>query len=262
MQITPEEEPKKYTPAPEETVSGTMKGLLSSGSSYLEAAKTRGTQYAAQRGLLNTSMAAGASEAEAIKSALPIAQQDAGYMQNRGLATQQGEIQTGLYRTQGEISGGLLAQEGTQAKELSAQESEQTLGRETALTAQKGTIQSQLAEQEAKDRAALSAQESTQEITLENIQQDGANYRLSIENDLKTKLAEMELSSQEKTSVGNAMTDMGVQFTEELANIQRDPNVTAANKTAAILTLQAAYQSNLASLASIYSIIISWETVV
>jgi len=260
MQIIPEEE-KKYTPAPEETVAGTMKGLLSSGSSYLEAAKTRGTQFAAQRGLLNTSMAAGASEAEAIKSALPIAQQDAGYMQQRGLATQGGEIQTGLYRTQGEISGGLLAQEGEQARRLSTQESEQTLGRETALTAQKGTIQSQLAEQEAKDRAALSAQESTQEITLENIQQDGANYRLGLENDVKTKLAEMELSSQEKTSVGNAMTELGNLFTEQLANIQRDPNVTAVNKTAAIKTLQAAYQSNLASLASIYSIIISWQTV-
>jgi len=262
MQIIPEEEPKKYQPAPEETVAGTMKGLLSSGSSYLEAAKTRGTQFAAQRGLLNTTMAAGASEAEAIKSALPIAQQDAGYMQNRGLETQRGEIQTGLYRTQGEISGGLLAQEGEQAKELSAQESGQTLGRETALTAQKGTIQSELTAQEAAAKAALSTQEAGQAITLENIQQEGANYRLGLENDLKTKLAEMELSSQEKTSVGNAMTDMGVQFSEELTNIQRDPNVSAANKTRTIRTLQAAYQSNLMSLANIYSVELTWQPVV
>lgn len=257
MQVIPEEE-KRYKPVEEETVAGQMGGLLSSGSSYLEAAKTRGEQFANRRGLLNTSMAAGATEAEAIKAALPIAQQDAGYMQSRGLESQKGDIQTGLYETQGRISGGLLAQEGEQAKELS------TLGygQEQALTAQKGDIQTGLTELEAKKRAGLSAQEHTQGIALEEIQQGGANYRLGLENDIKTRLAGTEISSNERASFGNAMAEMGLQFEESLANIQRDPNVLAENKTAVIRSAQDAYQSNLESLASIYGVTLSWNPVI
>ena len=51
--------------------------LLSEGSSYLDLARTGAAQTANSRGLLNSSMAAGAGEAAAIGAALPIAQSDA-----------------------------------------------------------------------------------------------------------------------------------------------------------------------------------------
>lgn len=257
MQVIPEEE-EKYKPAEEETVAGQMGGLLSSGSSYLEAAKTRGEQFANRRGLLNTSMAAGATEAEAIKAALPIAQQDAGYMQSRGLEAQKGDIQSGLYKTQGRISGGLLAQEGTQAKELSK------LGytQEAGLAAQKGEIQTGLTELEAGKRSELSAQEATQATEIENIQQVGANYRLGLENDIKMQLAGVELASQERTALGEAMTEMGKQFEDNLSNVQRDPNVKSENKTSVIESIQRAYQADLTSLSNIYGVEISWVIVV
>lgn len=60
------------------TVESRLTGLLSQNSDYMRSARTTGTQMANRRGMLNTSMAAGASQAEAIKAALPIAQQDAG----------------------------------------------------------------------------------------------------------------------------------------------------------------------------------------
>lgn len=245
----PAEAPEFATPTMEyeDTTAGQMEKLLSSDSPYLEAARTRGKQFAGQRGLLSSSMAAGATEAEAIKAALPIAQQDAGYMQSRGLEAQRGGIQAGLYETQGRISGGLLAQEGAQARELSA------LG---------GEIQTGLTELEAKQKAGLSAQEATQEIALENIQQEGANYRFNIENDLKVQMAEMELSSNERSGFAAAMSSMGRQFEESIANVQRDPNVTAENKTAAIITLQDAYQANLETLAGIYDLPLSWAPLI
>ena len=67
------------------------------------------------RGLLNSTMAGTAGEKAAIESALPIAQQDAGYRQELGtiekqtdaqsrLQAEQGDIQKGLYEKQGEIS--------------------------------------------------------------------------------------------------------------------------------------------------------------
>ena len=58
-------------------VSGRLNTLLDSDSPYLARARTRGKQYANRRGLLNSSIAAGASEASAIDAALPIAQGDA-----------------------------------------------------------------------------------------------------------------------------------------------------------------------------------------
>ena len=63
-----------YTP---ELTSDRLTGLLSSDNPYMKQAKTAGTQMAAQRGLLNSSMAAGASQGAAIQAAAPIAQQDA-----------------------------------------------------------------------------------------------------------------------------------------------------------------------------------------
>ena len=96
-----------YTPpAPDKntTVAGNLEGLLSSKSPYMENARSRAQQEMNSRGLLNTTMAGTAGEKAAIESALPIAQQDAGFAQQQELATQQGAIQKGLYETQGNIS--------------------------------------------------------------------------------------------------------------------------------------------------------------
>lgn len=58
-------------------VSGRLHGLLQSDSPYIDRARTRARQYANRRGLMNSSIAAGAGEAAAIDAALPIAQADA-----------------------------------------------------------------------------------------------------------------------------------------------------------------------------------------
>jgi hypothetical protein len=91
--ITPLEPPQdidaatigEYTPYtdvqgqvnPESTVEGRLSGLLSQNSDYIQRARTGATQTANRRGMLNSSMAAGAAEGAAIDRALPIAQQDA-----------------------------------------------------------------------------------------------------------------------------------------------------------------------------------------
>ena len=54
-----------------------LTGLLASDSPYLARARTRGLQHANRRGLLSSSIAAGASEAAAIDAAAPIALADA-----------------------------------------------------------------------------------------------------------------------------------------------------------------------------------------
>ena len=59
------------------TVEGRLEGLLSQSNPYIDRARTEAAQYSNRRGMLNSSMAAGAAEGAAIDRALPIAQQDA-----------------------------------------------------------------------------------------------------------------------------------------------------------------------------------------
>ena len=102
--------PSTDIPTGENTVEGRLQGLLLSESPYLKAAQADAVKASNRRGLVNSTMAATAGEKAAIDAALPIAQQDAGYLQNLGLQENQGKIQEGLYKTQGDISSALSAQ--------------------------------------------------------------------------------------------------------------------------------------------------------
>lgn len=62
---------------PQQTVQYQLNQILNSNSPLLQGARTRGLQYANQRGLLNSSIAAQASEQAAIEAATRIAEQDA-----------------------------------------------------------------------------------------------------------------------------------------------------------------------------------------
>jgi hypothetical protein len=92
------------------TVEDRLTNLLNKDNPFLMGAKTRAQQTAQSMGLQNSLMAATAGEKAAIETALPIAQQDAGYYQQKGLQSQQGDIQKSLYETQGDISAKLSKQ--------------------------------------------------------------------------------------------------------------------------------------------------------
>lgn len=126
--------------AGKETVSGQLNTLLSSGSPYVERAKAGALETANSRGLINSSMAAGAGEAAAIDAAMPIATADAnvygtvagtnqtttnaaktfnaGATNTSNLQTAQAANTSGLQAQAGEIQTGLQELKGTQATQL------------------------------------------------------------------------------------------------------------------------------------------------
>ncbi len=59
------------------SVSGRLKGLLATDNPLMQQARTTGLQQANRRGLLNSSMAVGAAQAEMLRTAVPIASQEA-----------------------------------------------------------------------------------------------------------------------------------------------------------------------------------------
>jgi len=95
------------------TVAGQLNTLLKSDSPYIQLAQTKAKEQAAGRGLLNSSMAAGAGQRAAIESALPIAQQDAETYSKFGLQQQQAENLTATNLAEGIISEQITNQQAT-----------------------------------------------------------------------------------------------------------------------------------------------------
>lgn len=60
---------------PNEMVQSSLEAMLDPSSSYIRNARQRGAEYAASRGGINSSIAAGAAERAAIEAATPLAQQ-------------------------------------------------------------------------------------------------------------------------------------------------------------------------------------------
>ncbi len=224
-----------YTPTPAETVEGRMEGLLKKGSTYLDAARTRGMQYANQRGLLNTSIAAEATEKAAIEAALPIVQQDAGYMQNRSLVEQEGAIQSALSSQGSKQQAGLYGVQGQISSQLSAQEAGQAMG--------------------------LSKQEAGQAMGLEQAKQEWTNYRMDVENKTKLQIAQMDISSKEKQAFEKSMSTTGETMINQIASIQQNKDIDASAKTTIIKQIQDQYLANMNTLASIYGVQVDWSPI-
>ena len=81
---------------PEDTVKQQLSSLLAGDSTYIDQARARALQTANSRGLLNTSLAAGAGAEAAISQGLPIAQQDAATFFKQGLTNQEATNQFSL----------------------------------------------------------------------------------------------------------------------------------------------------------------------
>ena len=72
----------------DDTVEHRLTGLIDDNSKYIQQARDNSAQQANRRGLINSSIAAGAGQKAAIESALPIAQQDAQTYYDQGKTNQ------------------------------------------------------------------------------------------------------------------------------------------------------------------------------
>lgn len=107
-----------WTPE-EDGVASRIAAITAGNADYIKQARTTGFQAASRRGLGNSSMAAGASEAEAIRAAAPVASQEAQQTFQKNLTTQQGLIGSDQL-----------------ARQIAAQERQQITASTTDLTAQ------------------------------------------------------------------------------------------------------------------------------
>jgi len=231
-----------------------LTGLLSGNSDYLKRAQGTAAVAANRRGMLNSSMAAGAGTAAAIDAALPIAQQDAsthaqseltkqGYFNNTSLADQQavntsklsaqdstqrsGEIQqqfqgtSELANQQGQLTSNLSAQEATQQAGLQASQA----GYQSALQAQGAAENSQAAEQQFQFQKTLQSMDESSRMELLGVQQQHA------------------MLLQQSQSAANRFQDLA----QQISSISTSPDMNPEQKAAAINQLMALSNKSLAT---------------
>ena len=93
------------------SVASQLDTLLNSESPYIKQARMQGEEQAQSRGMLNTSMSAGAAQREAIKAAMPIAQQDAQTAASFNQQQQASENQMEIIQTEAIVSGEIVKQD-------------------------------------------------------------------------------------------------------------------------------------------------------
>lgn len=144
---------------PGETVEGRLTNILKSGSPLFEDARTMAAQAANRRGLINSSMAVGAGEEAVIRTALPIAQQDA----QAALTVSQNNMQAGNraseFNATSENQFGIQNLQGNQQMELQRLRGEQETG-----------LQQLRGQQEMAIQTAIQSLRGEQQLALTNLE--------------------------------------------------------------------------------------------
>jgi len=210
-----------------ETVAGQMTGLLSSNNPYIAEGRQRGVEMANQRGLLNSSISAGAAEREGIKAAMPIATQDAATYFQQGRANQ--DIGA---KTQGIEQGQQYALQGQEQEAAIKQNLMQTeQGQQLEKMREDAAIRGQMLDLDSQVRERLSGIEQGYALELESMQQ---NYEI----------------------IKNKDTQMGGMYADALKSIATfldNPDMSAAQQQTGLNTIISNLQAGLQFMAGITS---------
>ncbi len=215
---------------PNSTVRTQMEGLLAEDSQFLQLAKQGAKEEASSRGLLNSSIAAGAGQRAAIQSALPIAQQDAQTYGNQQIANQKYQNDYGLQENQANYTNEMADNEVARQEQLAITKTE--LNKDAAQYAAEldmlkqndaQAYQTFLTNLNTSNQQELMAAEAHIKNELASIQQD---YAVQLEK-IKTNLAIQ----------GNIDSQVGALYADNIKSIGTilaSPDILAADKNSLV----------------------------
>lgn len=257
--------------APNETVQGQLDSILAKDSPLMQRARTLATQQMAQRGLVNSSMAAGATEAALIDRATPIAAADANTYANRSTAIMNAQNEAQQFNV-GQSNNMYLqqAQQKFQAAQAELDRAQQTFLADKSIAAQQAlqaaqqvfqaaqseldranqlsVAQLQIGAQTSLQGAQLAAQASMQSSQL-------AFQATQAQLDRANQLSLLQL--QNTLNQGNVSTNfaatIGQNTLTTIQQIQLDPNLSPEAKQAAVANAIAAANSTLSWSSTLYN---------
>lgn len=211
----------------DDSVATRLTGMLGTNSTYMQQARAGGQRTAARRGLLNSSIAAGAGESAAIAAAAPIASQDAAQTFQRNQAVLEGGInyQNSSRLQQEQFAGQRGLNEQQNQQQLAVQAKEAEFQRQRDLLLQQGATESQLREfdqRTAEQIRGLDADAARQTAALQS------NERLGLlSSDTNILQSQIQANSQ-----------LSSQYLSAFSQLANDPNIPAEVRNAYIAEFQ------------------------
>jgi hypothetical protein len=236
-------EEERVTVGPDDTVAGQVNKVIGADSPLMQGARTRATQSANARGLINSSMAVQAGEEAVHGAALPIASQDAQTNFNAKLSNQNaansarqytagatnagamqeraGQIQRESTLLAGEIEGGLIGKRmlaekdligarTTGEKELIGSRSEA----ESRLQTERGALERQLQELRGTQQTQLTAQQA-------DVERDLLARKAAIETELQgMRGSQAESLQAQKASQELVLQNLRGEQAERITNLE------------------------------------------
>ena len=208
----------------DQSVATKLNGLLADDSKYLKQARHSGVRTANKRGLLNSSMAAGAAETAAISAAAPIASQDASQIAAQNLTYQQGNISKDLQDDQQGHSLTLQERDLASRRELqdadlaSRSELQETdIANQRFLQGRDLESRSGLLGLELESRERLSENELASRENLLNTELNSRSDLLNRELNSRADLQTQSLSSQERLQLAGFANQRALQEMSDAA---------------------------------------------
>ena len=218
-----------YTPTtrtvnqPTETVAGQFNALTKSDNPLMQMARTSADQQSNQRGLLNSSMAVGASDMAAYQAALPIAQADAATYgkvseQNLGYSNEALKYDTAAQNEAAKANAEagnkltMLSQDNTSKAQAAREQQAAERARGVELAGIENAAKAQLAEQQA-------TADRTTKLALANL-----------DNAAKDRLAQLESEYKMDMQSSATTSEMYKQMVKNLSDISLNTTMTATAK--------------------------------
>jgi len=253
--------------AEDDTVESRVTGVLAKGSPLITQAQTAAKQEANRRGLLNTSMAVTAGTDAAIRTALPIASQDASQIHAKNLSRQGAAQTTSLAEGQQAHEAGLqTAQIAHQASErVGGQEHQaalQTTKQEHELTSQQKAQAHQASTQAANIAAQKEIQTAGSESQLKlqeiGIAADAAGAELN--RDAQARIAGMNVAASDREKAISAAVAIEATYSAALANIAVQEDIPSQWRDKYNTHLAAVRDSGLSMIENMYNVEVVWSS--
>ena len=180
------------------TVSGQLTSLLDRESPYIQQARLSGERQAARRGMLNTALAAGMSQREAITAALPIAQQDAqAFAQAQG-RQQAGDIALIQTQTEGIVSG--------------------------EMTKQKAAIEQRAQDIQNQFQAQMQGASETNRVLFQDMQNQYNTFNNEMQNAQQILLQNQQITAEKSQSIRTQSSAIMQNYQISVENLMTDPD--------------------------------------
>lgn len=250
----------KWSPE-EDSVATRIAAITAGGSPLMRQAANQGLQVANRRGLGNSSIAAGASQAEVIRAAAPIASQDAQQtygknlqtqqgLQQRELQTQQGEQQRGLQVLQGEQQRGIQELQGTQALGQLDVQGKQRLDQIGAEADRQRQLQELTGSQELGRQTLVGEQQRGLQV-LQGEQELG-RQQLVGEQNATQQAAQLAAASQQQITA--SLADLSGQRMTALSQTLQNEKIPAEARAAAEASFNDQYKQTINYLSNLYGV--------